>query len=208
MWTMSAMLDQQHMGLDRHTECICFYYSYDYHSSLFFPFLILFFPSASSSFFPILFLLILPLPFSSWLIKNNRKRGKDLALSEDLLCARHPVCPWWPELDWAWNSITMATALPAWVVAWYHVGLGWQMSGSGTVPQEGATICLKTSLFSGQQRAHHIPATSDEPSIAQFRRRREWLSFITYLLGVRCCAIFSFLIHSTFLWGGYCFPHL
>lgn len=49
----------------------------------------------------------------------------------------------------------MATSLPAWVVAWYHVGPGWQMSGRGIVPQEGATVCLKTSLFSGQQRAPH-----------------------------------------------------
>lgn len=89
-WRLPTMctngLGQQYM------KCM-FCYSYGYYSLTHYPFLILFlFPSTPSSFLPILFTLIFLLP-SPCFTKNNQNRGKDLALSKDLLCVRHH--PWW-----------------------------------------------------------------------------------------------------------------
>lgn len=90
----------------------------------------------------------------------------------------------------------MATALPAWVVAWYHVGPGWQMSGRGAVHQEGATICLRTSLFSGQQIAYHtLPLQMSFPLLGSVENKNDHhLSNTYWLSGFVQAFLFWFML--------------
>ena len=87
-------LEQHHTGLGRHTERRCF-------AAVMVINLFLIIPSSSFSSFPLLPHPSFPFfsssssfsPLPSYLIKNNRKRGKYLALRKDRLCVKHHL--WW-----------------------------------------------------------------------------------------------------------------